>query len=55
MDENQVYKEIILDYTKKGDLVIDPFAGSGTTAIACKLTSRNFIVGGREKKYVKIK
>lgn len=28
-------------YTKEGDLVFDPFAGSGTTAICCAKTNRN--------------
>jgi len=30
-------------FTEKGDLVLDPFMGSGTTAIACIKTSRHFI------------
>lgn len=29
--------------TNKGDLVLDPFLGSGTTAVACLKTDRNFI------------
>ena len=29
-------------FTKVGDLVFDPFTGSGTTALACKQTDRNF-------------
>ena len=27
-------------FSKKGSLVVDPFLGSGTTAIACKNTNR---------------
>lgn len=34
---------LILLTTKEGALVLDPFMGSGTTAIACKNTNRNFI------------
>ena len=30
-------------HTNEGELVFDPFCGSGTTAVACKNTNRNFI------------
>jgi site-specific DNA-methyltransferase (adenine-specific) len=33
----------IENLTDEGDTVLDPFLGSGTTAIACKQTNRNFI------------
>jgi site-specific DNA-methyltransferase (adenine-specific) len=29
--------------TEPGDLILDPFLGSGTTAVACKRTGRDFI------------
>jgi len=29
--------------TKSGDLILDPFMGSGTTGVACVQTGRNFI------------
>ena len=29
-------------YTNPGDLVIDPFSGSGTTHVVCKKTGRKF-------------
>jgi site-specific DNA-methyltransferase (adenine-specific) len=34
---------LVLDFTDEGDLVCDPFAGSGTTAIACLKHGRRFI------------
>ena len=34
---------LIKTYTNKGDLVLDCFAGSGTTLLACKQLNRNFI------------
>lgn len=30
-------------YTKEGDIIYDPFMGTGTTGVACKLLNRNFI------------
>ncbi len=33
----------IYKYTKEGDTILDPFMGSGTTGVACKLLKRNFI------------
>lgn len=38
-------------FTKKGDLVLDPFAGSGTTAVACIELNRNWICIDIEPKY----
>lgn len=34
---------LVADFTDPGDLVCDPFAGSGTTGIACKMLGRRFI------------
>lgn len=33
----------ILAGSRAGDMVLDPFAGSGTTGVVCKRTGRNFI------------
>lgn len=39
----EIMKRIILLTTNEGDMVVDPFMGSGTTGLACKETNRNFI------------
>ena len=40
---------LVLNHTKKGDIVLDPFMGSGTTGVACLENERNFI--GIEQNY----
>ena len=39
----QVPRNLILKYTKERDIVLDPFCGSGTTIIECKLLNRKGI------------
>lgn len=36
-------KELVRLTTREGDVVLDPFMGSGTTVIACKVLNRHFI------------
>lgn len=36
-------RAIVRDYTKPGDLVVDPFGGGGTTALACAIEGRRCI------------
>ncbi len=45
---------IILASTKKGDKILDPFCGSGTTGIAANLLERDFIGIERERAYVEM-
>jgi len=40
--------------SKKGDTVLDPFAGSFTTGVACKMLGRNFIGIEMDKSYIEI-
>jgi hypothetical protein len=39
----QIPQQFIARYTKKGDWILDPFLGSGTTLIECKKMGRNGI------------
>lgn len=45
---------IIRLYSNEDDLVLDPFLGSGTTAVACELLSRNCIGFELDESYFKI-
>lgn len=49
-----VITHVIEALTNEGDWVIDPFTGSGTTAVACKMLGRNCIAIERDKDYYKI-
>ena len=41
----------LLEYSKEGDLILDPFSGSGTTAIACHRLKRRFICIEKDPEY----
>jgi DNA modification methylase len=47
-------KNHIINSSNEGDIVLDPFMGSGTTALVCKEINRNFIGFEIEQKWVDI-
>lgn len=47
-------KKLITLFSKEGDLVLDPFMGSGTTAVAAKLTNRKYLGFELIEEYVNI-
>ena len=47
-------RDHVISWSNKGDLVYDPFMGSGTTAKVCKQNHRNFIGSEISQKYVNI-
>jgi site-specific DNA-methyltransferase (adenine-specific) len=46
--------EIIRRLSNEQDTILDPFAGSGTTGVACKNLNRNYILIEKEPEYIKI-
>jgi len=44
-------ERLIADFTDPGELICDPFAGSGTTGVACKRLGRRCIGWERDPKY----
>jgi len=50
----KLIQQVLLTATSKGDLVLDPFFGTGTTGIVAKALDRNWIGIEKEQKYVDI-
>lgn len=47
-------KALLKMFSKEGDIVLDPFIGSGSTAVACLQLNRKFIGFEIEEKYCKL-
>ena len=50
----RLFEKFICNSSNKEDLILDPFIGSGTTAIACINTGRNFIGFEKDEAYYKV-
>ena len=50
----KLFEELILDNTNENNVVLDTCIGSGTTAIACINTKRNYIGFELSKEYCDI-
>ena len=48
----QLFDDLIQKHSHPGDLVVDPFVGSGTTAVAAKKASRRFAGCDIDDKYI---
>jgi len=48
----EMIERIVLASSNEGDVILDPFMGSGTTAVACKKHNRNFMGCDLDEKYV---
>jgi site-specific DNA-methyltransferase (adenine-specific) len=43
---------LVKTYTNEGDLVLDPFAGSGTTGVACLINNRDAVLIEKDSAFV---
>lgn len=50
----KLIRRLIDASSNAGDLVLDPFAGSGSTAIASEMSERNYITFDASEEYIKI-
>ncbi len=51
---SELLERLILDWTQENDIILDPFIGSGTTAIACINTKRRFVGIEKDQHYWEI-
>lgn len=49
-----IIKTLVINSSQEGEVVLDPFMGSGTTAVACQQLGRHFIGYELNEKYHKI-
>lgn len=49
----KLFEWVLARYSKKGDIVLDCFSGSGTTAVACHNLGRKFICIEKDPDYAK--
>lgn len=49
-----LFEYLLVKFSNEEDTVLDPFAGSGTTAIAAINTNRNYILIEKEQEYIDI-
>ena len=47
-------KKILENFSDEGDVIYDPFLGTGTTAVVCKMMNRRYIGSELSKDYFKI-
>jgi hypothetical protein len=50
----KLFSYLITLGSREGDLILDPFAGSGTSAVACKALNRHYVCIEQESEYVAI-
>lgn len=48
---DKLARDMIISWSNEGDLILDPFIGSGTTAIQCLYTNRHYIGFDISKEY----
>ncbi len=50
----ELLKRVILSSSRKNDVVLDPFMGTGTTAVVSKMYGRKYLGFEKEEKYVEL-
>ena len=50
----EMTKKVLYHFSTDGELVFDPFSGTGTTEVACRLMGRNFVGTEQSKRYIEI-
>jgi site-specific DNA-methyltransferase (adenine-specific) len=49
-----MFEYLLSKFSNVGEVILDPFAGSGTTGVACKNTGRDYILIEQQPEYVEV-
>jgi site-specific DNA-methyltransferase (adenine-specific) len=49
-----MFEYLLSKFSNERETILDPFAGSGTTGVACKNTGRDYILIEKEPEYIEI-
>jgi site-specific DNA-methyltransferase (adenine-specific) len=50
----ELFEYLLKTYSNENDVILDPFAGSGTTGVACMMNNRDCILIEKDEKYFEI-
>ena len=50
----KLIQQVLLSVSRKGDLILDPFMGTGTTVVVAKALSRDWVGIEKDEKYVEL-
>jgi len=50
----ELINKFVINHTKENEVVFDPFMGSGTTGVSCKILNRDFIGVEKTEKYYRV-
>jgi site-specific DNA-methyltransferase (adenine-specific) len=50
----ELVRWLVKSFSNEGELILDPFLGSGTTVLACLQTNRNYLGIEKSSEYIEL-